>query len=133
MLELHKVFSKSPLQLTISQGFCLSHITRAFLLSTGSLLTIPHTSRLWDLHQDLHPTRVSFHCSQDIHYGTRACLTMTQIHLFTFFIKTFFFFFMQIAQFNPILHQMHCGERAGFTPALSNNKNSKRKAQTGLS
>lgn len=38
-------------------------------------------------------------------------------------------FFMQ---FNHILHQMHRGERAGLMLVLSNNKSSKRKAQTGL-
>lgn len=34
---------------------------------------------------------------------------------------------MQIAQFNPILHQMHCGEGPVFMPAFPNNKNSERR------
>lgn len=37
--------------------------------------------------------------------------------------KTYnFFFSMEIAQFNPSLHQMHCRGRAGFTTALPNKK-----------
>jgi len=115
-----KFCSRSTLQLTISQNF---HMTLKLFCWTRSLLQPLEFLDYGTCTNILHTTWVSFRCYPGIHYWTRVCLTITQIHLVTFFTNPHYFeFFLQILQFGPILHQLHSGEQAGIVQAFHNSK-----------
>lgn len=118
-----KFCSKSTHYLTTSQDFCLPHDTKAFLQNPDSLLQSLEFLDYGTYTKIPHTTWVSFFCSQDIHYPTRVCLTITQINLFAFFTKPYHFkFFLQIQNGSKLKYQLHSGEWAGFMQAFHDSK-----------